>query len=716
LHFMGDGSTAFDKHNLFIVPLLTGTSVAGPYLLEQFSGHFGHPINFGPLDFFAVKRLVLQALSQTEGTSWSRLAVVPPSVMDRLFKAIDDRALEVFADWLEELLLSLKRLGTLGAKLMDESLIADQQELLEEMQRFIAEQQLRLAQLERELPLEPRLDQGLVQELIASLRKVERQILKEIKRLKEVKERNVQCALLEAEGIASEQLEAELSSLNLNPKPDEELGELFESLKQLEVYHVTVQNKHPIERMLKLIAGRRTKPRQIGDVAWQFWSSVEDCGGHPMLLIKLCQYIRHDPISDEIMNSDLHNILGQATASLQRFVEAKYSRHFGSLAKRLTELSLTSVPLKLKTEIEFEVKEETTKEGKKESITMIKEASIQMISRTVGLPLLEHPVDPTSFRIELPVVFSSLCVGDFSQHLQFALGFPMLNRHPKHWENYIFGLHALRCDQFLRPSSQFKNRQLKILFPGAFVPSALADKIVGLPESAFPQDTSNGNRIGLKVSSTYRWCGKVKSKKGGEEKLPEWAVEYQRIDVHYVVCVGDFAKDLFNGKVLFADHPNHYLFDGQSMLFSADDEMSLDSSRNHLLLLWQAKYSSPNSEDIISKTDLATWYDQAQVVKSLMEKMWESNHSEKGTLEIVFVYVMNRNSSTSLNLQTIQNTENEIGQYVEKCKDLIVVTRKQMPTYFPAATHRLFLPVGQANSYYPRMFNDSEEKKITTSS
>jgi len=242
------------------------------------------------------------------------------------------------------------------------------------------------------------------------------------------------------------------------------------------------------------------------------------------------------------------------------------------------------------------------------------------------------------------------------------------------------------------------NRQLKILFPGAFVPSALAKKIVGLPEEAFTEDSG---RIGLKVSSTSRWCGKVISKEGSVFKKPKWAVKYQRIDEHFVVCVGDFAKDLFKGQVLFPIDSNHYLFDGQSMLFSADDETSLDSSRKHVLLLWQTKYSSASSEDIISPSDLATWYKQARVVKSLMKEEWESKHSRKGTLEIVFVYVMNRKSSKSLELETIQDTENKIGQFVEECKDLIVVTRKQMPTYFPVATHRLFLPVGTVEKYRP---------------
>jgi len=412
---------------------------------------------------------------------------------------------------------------------------------------------------------------------------------------------------------------------------------------------------------------------------------------------------------------DLQTRIGEVTTSLEKYVEAKYSQHFRGLAKRLTELSFASVPLDPDTKIQFEVEVETTKEGKKESITEIKTATMERISRTVGLPLLKHPVERGSYRIELPVVFASLCTSQFSHHLWLALRFPMLNRDPKHWENYIFGLHALRCDQFLRPSRQFRNKRLKILFPGAFVPPALVDKIVGLPESAFTKDSKG--RIGLEVSSTSRWCGKVKSKEGGEEKVPKWAVKYQRIDDDYVVCVGKFDKKLFMGQVLFAKDPNHYLFDGQSMLLSAKDETSLDSSRKYLLLLWQVKYSSQNSSDIVSPRDLAKWYDQARVVKSLMEKEWKSNHSKKGTLEIVFVYVMNRKSSTSTKLESIQNTEKKIGQYVDEHNDLIVVTRKQMPTYIPVATHRLFLPVGSVNAYLPRMFNDeSEEKRITTNS
>jgi len=355
--------------------------------------------------------------------------------------------------------------------------------------------------------------------------------------------------------------------------------------------------------------------------------------------------------------------------------------------------------------------ESTTQVERTNMITM------EEISQSVGLPLLKHPVDPSSYRIELPSVFATLSTSQFSPYLHRALRFPMLNRDPKHWECLVFGLHALRCEQFLRPSSQFRKKRLKILFPGAFVPPALANKFVGLPESAFTKDTSNGNRNGLEVSTTNRWCGVVISKKGGEEKLPKWAVGHQRIDDDHVVCVGDFDEDLLMGQVLLADDPNHYLFDGQSMLFSAKDEKSLDSSRNHLLLLWQVKYSSPNSSDIISLTDLTKWYEQARVVKSLMQDEWNSNHSEKGTLEIVFVYVMNRNSSSSPKLESIQNTENKIGQFVDRHDDLIVVTRKQMPTYFPAASHRLFLPVGSVNALRPRMFvDDSEVKKTTTSS
>ena len=406
--------------------------------------------------------------------------------------------------------------------------------------------------------------------------------------------------------------------------------------------------------------------------------------------------------------------LGEATASLEKFVEAKYSRHFSGLAKRLTEISLTLVPLYLDTKIEFEVKVETTKMGKRDIITVTKKATMQTISRTVGLPLLQHPVDPSSYRIELPVVFSSLCTDRFSQHLGFALNFPMLIRVLKHWEKYVFGLHALRCDQFLRPSSQFRNNRLKILFPGAFVAPALVNKFVGLPESAFTEYRCGRN--GLEVSSTNRWCDKVKSKKGDVEKLPKWAVNHQRIEDDFVVCVGDFDEKLFMGQVLFPNDPNHYLFDGQSMLFSADDEKSLDSSRNHLLLLWQTKYSSPNSEGIVLLSVLAKWYEQARVVKSLMQEVWESNHSVKGTLEIVFVFVMNRESWRSSRLETIQDTENEIGQFVDGHDDLIVVTPKQMSTYFPVATHRLFLPVGEMHTHYPSMFIDSEEKKITTAS
>ena len=377
-----------------------------------------------------------------------------------------------------------------------------------------------------------------------------------------------------------------------------------------------------------------------------FRGLVLDCGGNPALLVHvaahLVEYCRKSVFSadsresvDGLFSSFKNAYSHWSTAT--KVVATKIS----ALPNSLVPIVVASLPIYL---------DQPAVDGKGKAMA---QTWSQLLS-SCGLTPIPHPSFPYRWLVQIPYVFLSMMARATGfVPLAACVDFPYLYRSGQAFEKLVFRVHAQRTFHLLGTSAlAIGGVVFQQLFPGGFVPAAIGECLVRLPNETAEREG------GPQYKTENGWC-------------------------HYVRgTVDDVPPSALSGDVYNTSDINHHHFEGRSAL-----QISLDVRQltwTTVLLLWQTKLSQPGSKSTFGLADVREWHTTART----LTKSW----TDAG-MKVVFVLVLFRNLSAATTAKKADAVREEVRKYAQASGDLVVVTKEHMGEYLAGLAHRLYVPL-----------------------
>jgi hypothetical protein len=380
-----------------------------------------------------------------------------------------------------------------------------------------------------------------------------------------------------------------------------------------------------------------------------FRGLVLDCGGNPSLLVHLARQLggyckgRFDADSNDFLDGLFAAFA--STSSLWHSEIIGLRQKIGNLPASLVPIVVASIPIEL---------DQPAVDDKGGAMTQ----TWSQLFSSCGLTPIPHPSFRDCWMIQIPYVYLNiLAAKDSVVSLHACTDFPYLYRSGQGFENLVFKVHVQRIFHLLGASALSRAHvQFQQLFPGGFVPSALGECQVRLP------DETATRQGGPRYVSESEWCHR-----GG--------------------AVDDIPPTALSGDVCNISDINHYHFDGRSALLVK--YAAYFESFTSTLLLWQIKLSQPGSKTTFGLADIRAWHATART----LTKRW----TDTGT-KVVFVLVLFRQLSAATIAKNAEVVCEEVRQYAQASGDLVVVTKEHMGEYLAGLAHRLYVPLESTSS------------------
>ena len=383
-----------------------------------------------------------------------------------------------------------------------------------------------------------------------------------------------------------------------------------------------------------------------------FRGLVLDCGGNPSLLVHLARQLAE--YCNGCFTVDSNDFLDGLFLSFSKPTSvwsnatAMLSAKARALPKSLVSIVVASLPIHVD----------------RPAVDHLGKAMGQTWSQLLsscGLSPKPHPFFTGRWMIQVPYVFLRVLVGESAfVPLRACTEFPYLYRSGQAFENLVFKIHAQRTFHLLgRSNLAIRGTTFQQLFPGGFVPAAIGECPVRLPNETAEREG------GPQYRTEAGWCHFVKGEPGWVDNIPPSAL---------------------SGDVYKAAGSSHYHFEGRSALCL---QPSAEPDWTNVLLLWQTKLSQPGSQTAFGFAEIRKWHARARE----LTESWALDG-----IKVIFVLVLFRKMSKSDSAAGAKAVYEEVRQYAQTSEDLVIVTKEHMGEYLAGLAHRLYVPLESAST------------------
>eukprot|EP00160_Parvularia_atlantis_P001565 Unigene11258_Nuclearia_a/m.34394 Unigene11258_Nuclearia_a/g.34394 ORF Unigene11258_Nuclearia_a/g.34394 Unigene11258_Nuclearia_a/m.34394 type:complete len:824 (-) Unigene11258_Nuclearia_a:181-2652(-) len=370
---------------------------------------------------------------------------------------------------------------------------------------------------------------------------------------------------------------------------------------------------------------------------------ILDCGGNPAMLVHLTNQLvqcceRGFRMDNEFLDS-LFGVFAKGDSLWSQQTQL-HRRPIAALPTSLVAIVVASLPIN--------IDQQAVGEDGKE----LQETWAELFS-TCGLTPRLHPSFKDCWMVDIPFVFLNSMLIKATIRLESAVPFPYLHRSGQAFENVVLKIHAARTFHLLGKSALRQQGTLfEQLFPGGFVPDALAQCLVSLPKA------TRELPLGPQFSTEPAWCFKPHNKDG------------------YVS--GDIPVAALSGHVYNTSDVNHHHFEGRCAL---ELQFGNSASSQMKLLLWQTKLSQLTASTTFRLAEIQDWHNKARA----MTKVWN--------VEVVFVLILQRNVTRATTAIGANAAFTKIEEYAKTSGDLVIVIKEHMHEYLAGLAHRLHVPL-----------------------